>query len=60
MGAGKESYDVMLHYGYAIIVYRDSPMGMVFRCLSGVSRYSIPTWIGCAAADFRIHVSICR
>lgn len=60
MGAGKGSYDGMLHYGYGILVCRGYTVGMVFRCISGVSHYDLPTWIGCAAAIFRIHVSICR
>ena len=60
MGAGKGSYDVMLHYGYDILVCRDCSMGMVFRYIPRVSRYGRPTWVGCAAAIFCIRVPICR
>lgn len=60
MGTDKESHDIMLHYGYAILVYPDRSMGMVFRYISGVHRYGLTSWVGCAAAAFRLHVSIRR
>jgi len=54
MGADKESHDGMLHYGYDILVCRDYSMGMVPRCIPGVPRYMLTSWVDRAAAVFRI------